>query len=294
MSANAPRDLLQDLWATLNVRARIAFRGLACERWGIGGQTQGRLAFHVVLRGRSWARVPGVDEPLLLEPGAVLLYRPSCRHLLADSPEATRLLPPRRIEALSAPVGEAHVGLLCGYFEGVGMSSPLIDALPPCLVWRNRECLPPTLRALVQALECCALDTSAGSERVLALLCELLLHLVVREPAVLPRERVATSRMYGDPALRRALDAIHSRPDRRWTVDDLAHRAGLSRSTFAQRFAQAAGVPPMTYLRRYRLGLAERQLHDGGGSARQVARAIGYSGPRALRRARRRVSQQTE
>jgi AraC-like DNA-binding protein len=59
----------------------------------------------------------------------------------------------------------------------------------------------------------------------------------------------------------------------------------LSRSAFAQRFTAVAGIPAMTYLRRYRLGLAERRLDDGQPLDR-TARALGYRNVAAFRRAR--------
>src|SRR5262245_43785722 len=91
-------NVIDELLATLSVRAHIAFRGLACGRWGIGGPASGRLAFHLVIRGRCWARVPDAREPVELGAGALLLYRPTTRHLLADSAELDAMLMPERIE----------------------------------------------------------------------------------------------------------------------------------------------------------------------------------------------------
>jgi AraC-like DNA-binding protein len=281
-------DPLDDLLCALSIRARIVFRGTACVRWGIGPMPGGRLEFHFVLDGQCRARVPASDAPVALGAGAVLLHRPSMAQLLPDAREAAGALAPVRLEPLSAATEGAPLALLCGFFEGAGIHSPLIEALPPYLLWRNLAELPPPLAQLTQALIASACDTSRCGEQVLARLCEVLLLMILRDPAVLPREHIGTLRARCDPALRRVFDSIHSRPARPWTLAELAHRAGLSRSTFAQRFSEAAGIPPMTYLRRYRLSIAEKRMSDGQ-SIEQAAREAGYCSLAAYRRARQRA-----
>jgi transcriptional regulator GlxA family with amidase domain len=121
-------------------------------------------------------------------------------------------------------------------------------------------------------------------------LCELLLHLVLREPSVVPLDRIANVHARCDPALRRALDSLHARPGKRWTLSTLARSAGMSRSTFAERFRGATGTPAMTYLRQHRLALAEQRMHDEGLSVEEAAHAMGFGSAAALRRARRRAA----
>ncbi len=61
-----------------------------------------------------------------------------------------------------------------------------------------------------------------------------------------------------DPFLTKALIAMHDAPNRNWTIHKLAEVAGMSRSSFAQRFKDVVGMPPLTYLIDYRLRLAAR------------------------------------
>jgi transcriptional regulator GlxA family with amidase domain len=51
-----------------------------------------------------------------------------------------------------------------------------------------------------------------------------------------------------DPAIATALHHIHRTPENPWTVEELAHRAGIFRATFAKRFTTAVGQPPLSYL----------------------------------------------
>jgi AraC family transcriptional activator of mtrCDE len=278
-------EVIDDLLAAISIRAHIAFRGLACESWGIAGPSQGRLGFHFVLSGECWARLPDVSEPVALREGALLLYRPAASHLLVDSADTVGVVVPNRIAPLASNETAPYVGLLCGYFDGAGAHSPLVEALPTYLLWPDFAALPAPLAQLVHTLVECAHDTSRCGEEVLARLCEVLLLIILRDPEVLPRERVAPLRARCDPALRRAFECIHAQPGKRWTLATLARSAGLSRSAFAQRFTAAAGVPAMTYLRRHRLALAEKHMSEGL-SLEQTARALGYRSVAAFRRAR--------
>jgi AraC-like DNA-binding protein len=45
-----------------------------------------------------------------------------------------------------------------------------------------------------------------------------------------------------------------------WSVDSLADEIHVSRSVLAQRFNDFVGVPPMQYLKRWRLAIAARML----------------------------------
>jgi len=49
---------------------------------------------------------------------------------------------------------------------------------------------------------------------------------------------------------------MHDFPAHRWTLQDLAERAGMSRSTFALKFKETVGTSPMEYLARWRMLLA--------------------------------------
>jgi transcriptional regulator GlxA family with amidase domain len=91
-----------------------------------------------------------------------------------------------------------------------------------------------------------------------------------------------------DPLLGRALTAIHRTPAHPWTVDSLAEAAGLSRSTFADRFTRSVGQPPAEYLIRHRLDLARGLLRESDLPVRAVAARVGYTSEAAFSRAFRR------
>lgn len=65
-----------------------------------------------------------------------------------------------------------------------------------------------------------------------------------------------------DPQVGKCLDLMHSDPAKDWSVERLAERVHVSRSVLAQRFNELVGVPPIQYLKRWRLAIAARLLRS--------------------------------
>jgi AraC-like DNA-binding protein len=85
-----------------------------------------------------------------------------------------------------------------------------------------------------------------------------------------------------DPALGRALGAMHADVRAGWTVAGLARVAGLSRSAFAARFAEVLGCGPIEYLARWRMALAKDALIRGTGTLDRIAEEVGYESASAF------------
>ena len=85
-----------------------------------------------------------------------------------------------------------------------------------------------------------------------------------------------------------AIKAMHSDIAHPWTVDELASKAGLSRSGFAAAFRSIIGEPPLGYLTNWRIYRAKALLRQGYGLA-EVADRVGYESDTALSRAFKRL-----
>lgn len=92
-----------------------------------------------------------------------------------------------------------------------------------------------------------------------------------------------------DPIVGRALAALHAQPARAWTLPELAHEAGASRSVLAERFTSFVGLPPMLYLTQWRMQLATRRLEEGATVA-ATARDVGYESEAVFSRAFKKVT----
>jgi transcriptional regulator GlxA family with amidase domain len=87
-----------------------------------------------------------------------------------------------------------------------------------------------------------------------------------------------------DPQLAAALEALHADLAHPWTVEELARRAGLSRSAFAAAFRAKAGDTPIGYLTSWRLYRAKMLLRETPMSLHEVALQVGYESGTALSR----------
>jgi AraC-like DNA-binding protein len=85
-----------------------------------------------------------------------------------------------------------------------------------------------------------------------------------------------------DKQMSAAITAIHDDPAHRWTLQELAKRAGMSRSIFALRFKQKVGTSPMEYVTRWRMLVAADRLTSSRDSISEIALSLGYESESAF------------
>lgn len=88
-----------------------------------------------------------------------------------------------------------------------------------------------------------------------------------------------------EPRISKSIEAIHDAPGMQWTVEQLARLSGMSRAVFALRFQEIMGVPPMDYLRSWRMHLARRTLTLGGKTISNLSSELGYKSEAGFREA---------
>jgi AraC-like DNA-binding protein len=82
---------------------------------------------------------------------------------------------------------------------------------------------------------------------------------------------------------------MHDEPGHPWTIQELAARAGMSRTVFAQRFKERVGTTSMEYLTRWRMLLAGDRLRTSDEPVSRIAWSMGYETESAFGKAFRRV-----
>jgi AraC-like DNA-binding protein len=102
-------------------------------------------------------------------------------------------------------------------------------------------------------------------------------------------DRVGLLYALADPRLGTAIEAMHGDPAHRWTLAELAGRAGLSRSVFAERFRERVGETPIGYLTQWRMMLAKDRLANSHDTLGTIANGLGYESENAFNTAFRRV-----
>lgn len=92
-----------------------------------------------------------------------------------------------------------------------------------------------------------------------------------------------------DKQMAAAINAMHDDPAHRWTLQSLAERAGMSRTTFTLKFKETVGASPMDYLTRWRMLLAGDRLANFSDPIAAIARSLGYESESAFSTAFKRV-----
>jgi AraC-like DNA-binding protein len=146
---------------------------------------------------------------------------------------------------------------------------------------------------LTSLMQVGAQETSApraGGGTLLAKMAELLfVEALRRYIEQLPEQQTGWLAGLRDRFVGRALALLHERPERDWTVEELAEKVGLSRSSLAQRFTEYLGQPPMQYLTRWRLTIAAQRLRNEHASVARIAADSGYDSEAAFNRAFKRT-----
>lgn len=88
-----------------------------------------------------------------------------------------------------------------------------------------------------------------------------------------------------DSRIARAVKAIHEKPNQRWSIEALARIAGMSRSSFSDRFTTLVGRSPRRYHNEWRLALARDQLATRDARVGEVGLSMGYESESAFSRA---------
>ncbi|AEG51472.1 transcriptional regulator, AraC family [Sphingobium chlorophenolicum L-1] len=286
-------DPLSDIIALLRPTAAISKPISARGNWCVSYRAYDAPGFTIVLAGGCWLKLAD-GEPIRLSQGDFILLPTTPAFTLFNKPG----VPCIPVEPTAAPVrhgemeGEPDYAALGGSFRFERVNAPLLLSLLPGMIHIPASEGRGTRFGHIIALfaEECATDYP-GREAILQRLIELLLIEALRWRS-LKREGMSAGLLHAlrDPALARALRAMHADMRARWTIAGLARIAGMSRSTFAARFAEALGCGAIEYLARWRMAFARDALMRGDKSLDRIADEVGYESASAFSTAFRKRS----
>ncbi|WP_341315153.1 AraC family transcriptional regulator [Paraburkholderia sp. IMGN_8] len=184
-----------------------------------------------------------------------------------------------RLGAYSAPA----TIVLCRFRFDPDSLRGLVSALPRRIHIRRAESAG-WLEGIVHFLMIEAGDMQPGA----ALMVSRLIDLVVIRTLRSWIQQGPTSGWLGglsDARIANALKAIHERPTQKWSIETLAAIAGMSRSSFCERFAALVGSSPLRYQNEWRLTLARDLLARREARVGEIGLSIGYESEAAFSRA---------
>jgi AraC-like DNA-binding protein len=312
-TAPARGEPLTEALERLRLEGAIFLRAEYTERWALGDQggplfaammhpgAQRLILFHVVASGRCfvscaegeryWANA---GEVIVLPYGDVFLMGG------VEPVEPVSIMsvvpPPPWTEMPIVRYGEGgpRTDVVCGCLYSKDLLfDPALKAFPPVFVVR------PTAgpaRAWFDASVAYALEASSGQGRGLpsTKLPELLIIEVLRlHLANAPAADRGWFAALRDPVLAPAMKAIHTAPERKWTVADLATEAAASRSLLDGRFREVLGLSPIRYVKEWRMRIAQDLLATTDVTVAAIARRVGYDSEEAFSRAFKRARGQS-
>jgi len=224
------------------------------------------------------------EMAVTLSPGDLVFILGGVRHLLSDSMETVHRedqLVPRQREP-GTPNTSGFIGMECDLYGSP--QSLLLNSLPKVICIKQSDAEPGTsIASTLAAFRTERTQRNPGHAAILKRLVEIALTQVVRAWIDLPGASPGWLRGLKDPQLARVLQAVSEHPERRWNLASLAAVAGMSRSSFADRFKGAVGRTPMTHVAQVRMNVAARMLDDSAASLKSVANAVGYDSIAAFR-----------
>lgn len=300
-------DALSDVLRVIRIKGGVFLHAEFTAPWCVASQVSPDdcrlllngadhlVLYHFVVEGRLKARMSDGTETEIGS-GEVFLLPHNAGHLLGtdfDLPPVptSRLVvapPAGGLWEIRHGGGGERTRIVCGFLGFDRMQgNPLIDALPPMMVFDARQ---GSAAALIKgSLEFAADEVSrqrAGSATMLTKVSELLfVEAMRRYVEELPPEQTGWLAALKDPIVSRALALMHRRVADDWTVDELGREVGLSRSALADRFTRLIGEPPMRYLARWRLHVAAHDLRHSDMPLARIAQQVGYESEAAFNRA---------
>jgi AraC-like DNA-binding protein len=241
-----------------------------------------------LVSGHCWLSVDGADGPVLLQAGefAVLPHGPTFR-AASDPAVAPVDILSLRDDKLNGKIltwqgGGACLGLSAIFTFAGEHASILSEVLPTLIHIRDPEDRA-TLQWYLERMIAVIRNPQPGWVLQGEYLAQMMLIEVLRLHM--------TDKMAGgvgwlfalaNKQLGAAIAAMHERPGHRWTVQELAERAGMSRSAFALRFKNQVGISVMEYLIRWRMLLAADRLVNSSDGVSSIALSLGYESESAF------------
>ncbi len=294
-SSNMTADPLSDLLDLVRARCGISGRLTAGGVWARRFENLNAVKFCAAVKGKCWYFMEGMSELARFTAGDIVVMNGTRSLILASDPDLAANAP-------STPMVQDSEGAYrLGHGDDFAMLGGsvylderqlplLLSGLPSILFVPGSahaaESLGWLLGQIAQEMQ---IGDQPGRTMIVAELAQLLFVKTLRAYLTVASPRDSGwLKGLGDKQLAPALSSMHTHPGRSWSIEELAQEAAMSRTSFAVRFREVMGMPPLAYLTNWRMHLAERALRSGA-SVAEAAAAVGYTSESAFSHAFKRT-----
>lgn len=292
-------DLLSDILAHMRLKGTLYFRTSFTSPWSVRVPSFENVArFHFAHKGSCFVRVEGDDDPIPLGQGDLVIIMRGASHTLYCDPltENEALMLDEVVEqsgftgsgtlVYGQPGTDQETQLVCGHFAfDKDASHPLIEALPSSIQIKNYgEAAGRWMENTLRVIGAEAGTSGLGSDLIALKMSEIIFAQVLRTHL----ESVGSDRPvlagFADTNIARALKAVHDDPGFNWSLEQLGNLAGMSRTSFVNKFTSCVSMTPMEYITHWRMQIARKLLAETSSPIIEVAEQVGYQSEAAFGR----------
>jgi len=284
-----------------DVLSLLKLHSYACGGFDVGPELSIQFSKHAGIKcyamvsGEAWLAVEGVSDPVQLKAGDCFLLprgRPFClaSDLGVTPVDFFTLRGNAKNGTVAAYGGGGKFSMVGGHFALSGDHASILLGMLPPIVHLQKESDKAVLRWSIERIMEEMREPQPGSLLIAQHLAYTMLLQALRlHLSDASHGRVGWLFALADKQMGAAITALHEAPGHHWTLQSLAERVGMSRSTFAQRFKDTVGESPMEYLTRWRMLVAGDKLAHSSEPVSVISLALGYESEAAFSTAFKRV-----
>ena len=281
-------DPLSDVLSLLKPRGYMSGGVDAGGDWSIQFEKDGYFRCFALVSGHCWLLMDGVPNPVHLEAGDFVVLPHGGPFRLASD---LSLTPVDIMTVIQAPLngriatwqGGGSCLALSALFTFAGDHARILLGVLPCALHIRNESDRAAMRWYLERMMTVISAPQPGGILLGEYLAQMMLIEVLR--LYIPDKGtrgVGWLFALRDKQMNAAITAMHENPSRRWTLQELAERAGMSRSAFALRFKEKVGTSAMEYLTHWRMLRAVDRLANSSDSVSTIALSLGYESDSAF------------
>jgi AraC-like DNA-binding protein len=290
-------DPLSDVFSLLRVESVLSARIEVLGPWSLRFSAYRHMKFGGILEGSFWLWSEGEAPPVKLEAGDFYLLTRGQPYCTGSDPALDPIDGREVLASCRCPDGIVRYGEAGERVSAAGgrftfdddTSDLLLSLLPPLVhVPVASESAAP-LRAVLELLR---LETEAvrpGASVAAVSLANMVLVEILRVHLASGVHTPGWLGALADPKIGAALGYMHADVARRWKIEELASAVAMSRTAFTERFKSLVGMPPLSYLIRWRMAVAGAALRTSK-SLSAIAESVGYGSDVAFNSAFKRTT----
>jgi len=291
-------DVLSDILSKVKLSSVIYFKSDFSDPWGMDIPKGPFAQFHLITKGQCVLKTEAASFPLFT--GDIVVFPFGASHWLANH-EKSKLYSGQEVvqsvlSGKSLFEGEMlSTTLVCGHFEfDRNIGHPFINELPELIHITNNEVKQFSwLKSITNLVIEEAEKEKSGSNVIVNKLGEILFIHTLRALIEKNREKTGFIAAIQDERISKVLKEIHARPQNNWQLEKLAQIAGMSRTSFINKFKALIGDTPFNYLTQWRLLQAKELLAESNLSVGEVGEQVGYQSEAAFNRVFKKNVEQT-